>query len=71
MPNSAKVTANWRIGAAVERARGHDMVALLGERQQRDRLRRHARRRGEGCAAALQRGYTLLQRATVGLEMRE
>jgi hypothetical protein len=51
-----------RIGAAVERARGDDVIAVLREREQSDGLRGHARRRRQRGAAAFQRGDALLER---------
>ncbi len=43
------------------------MVAVLGERQQCNRLRRHARCRGQRRAAALQRGHALFEGAHGGV----
>ena len=51
-----------RIGAAVERARGDDVVAVARERQQRHHLRRHAGGGGERRAAAFERRDALLER---------
>ena len=51
-----------RIGPAVERPRSDDVVAGAAQREQRDRLRRHAGRRRERRAAALERGDALLER---------
>ena len=51
-----------RIRAAVERARGDDVVAVSREREQREHLRRHAGGRGERRAAAFERGDALLER---------
>ena len=62
MPNCANVTRELRVGAAVERARGDDVVAVLREREQRDHLRGHAGGRRQRRAAALQRGDALLER---------
>ena len=56
-----------RVGAAVERFRGNDMVARLGERQQRNRLRRHAGRCGECCTSAFECGHSFLQRGHRGI----
>ena len=62
MPNCANVTRELRIRAAVERARGDDVVAVRAQRQQREHLRRHAGRRGQRRAAAFERGDALLER---------
>ena len=54
--------AELRIRAAVERARGDDVIAVLREREERDRLRGHSGGRRERRAAALERGDAFLER---------
>src|SRR6185437_522334 len=57
-----KCHGELRIGAAIERARGDDVVAVLRQCEQGEHLGRHAGRRGQACAAAFERGDPLLER---------
>jgi hypothetical protein len=56
-----------RIGAAVQRARRHDLVAVIEQRQQRGHLRRLPRGGGERRAPAFERGDALLEHRHRGI----
>ena len=55
------------VGAAVERRRGHDVVASFGNVLNRDRVRGRARGQEERCNATLKSGNAVLDRALGGV----
>ncbi len=64
---AAQLVVELRVGAAVERARRHQLVARLHQRQQRRGLRRHARAHRQCRAAPFERRHALLEDGRRGI----